>query len=81
MLETHTVLQGAQWGGLTLGLEEQEKWWDVYSQGDELLGKGTTDMIPRAGAGTGLEQKGEWIADTKDVGLEPSIHTDMTLTC
>jgi hypothetical protein len=80
MLETHTALQEAQWRGMKSWLEEKEKKRDAYHQDDLLWGEGTTDMVARAVAATERGQKEERRADTEGVGLEASIHADLTQT-
>jgi len=80
MLETHTALQEAQWRGIKSWLEEKEKERDVYHQDDLLWGEGITDMVARAVAATERGQEEERRADTERVGLEASIHTDLTQT-
>jgi hypothetical protein len=80
MLETHTALQEAQWRGMKSWLEEKEKKRDAYHQDDLLWGEGITDMVARAVAATERGQKEERRADTEGVGLEASIHADLTQT-
>ena len=53
---------------------------DAYHQDDLLWGKGITDMVARVVAATGRDQKEERKADTEGVGLEASIHADLTQT-
>ena len=57
---------------------EIEKMWDKYHQDDLLWGKGMTDMVRRAVAATERDQKVERIAETEYVGLEASIHAELT---
>jgi outer membrane biosynthesis protein TonB len=80
MLEMHTALQEAQWRGMKSWLEGKEKKRDAYHQDDLLWGEGITDMVTRAVAATERGQKEERRADTSGVGLEASIHTDLTQT-
>jgi len=80
MLETHTALQEAQWRGMKSWLEEKEKRRDAYHQDDLLWGEGITDIVARAVAATERGQKEEWRTDTEGVGLEASIHADLTQT-
>ena len=80
MQETHTALQEAQWRGMKSWLAEKEKKRDAYRQDDLLWGEGITDMVAKAVAATERGQKEERRADTKGVGLEASIHPDLTQT-
>ena len=61
-------------------MEEKEKKRDAYHQDDLLWGEGITDMVARAVAATERGQKEERRADTEGVGLEASIHADLTQT-
>jgi hypothetical protein len=80
MLETHTAQQEAQWRGMKSWLEEKEEKRDAYHQDDLLWGAGITDMVVRAVAATERGQNAEWGADSKGVGVEASIHGDLTQT-
>jgi hypothetical protein len=80
ILETHSALQEAQWQGMKSWLEEKEKTRDVYHQDDLLWGEGITDMVATVVAATKRDQKEERKADTEGVGLEASIHADLTQT-
>jgi len=73
MLET-------QWRGMKTWLEEQEEKRDAYHQDDVLWGKGITDMVKRVVAATERDQREGRKADTDGVGLEASIHADLTQT-
>jgi len=79
-LLTLTALHEAQWRGMKSWLEEQEKKRDSYHQDDLLWGEGITDMVARAVAATERGQKEDRRADTEGVGLEASIHADLTQT-
>jgi hypothetical protein len=61
-------------------LEEKEKKRDSYHQDDLLWGEGITDMFARAVAATAWGQKEERRVGTEGVGLEASIHADLTQT-
>ena len=63
-----------------LRLEEKEKNRDVYHQDELLRGRGITEMVARAVAATGLDQKKERKVDIEGVGLEALIPTDLTKT-
>jgi hypothetical protein len=80
MPETYIELQEAQWRGMKSWLEEKEKKWDAYHQDDLLWGEGITDMVAKAVAATERGQKEESRVDTEGVGLEASIHADLTQT-
>jgi hypothetical protein len=78
MLATHSALQEAQWRGMKSWLKEKENTRDLYHQDDLLWGEGITDMVARVVAATDHDQKEERKADTEGVGLEASIHADLT---
>jgi len=80
MLETQAALQEAQWHGMKTWLEEKEEKRDAYHQDDILWGKGITNMVKRVVATTERGQREERKADTEGVGLEASIHVDLTQT-
>jgi len=61
-------------------LEEKEKMRDAYHQDDLQWDKGITDMVTTAVAATERDQKEAGKADTEGVGLEGSIHADLTQT-
>jgi hypothetical protein len=61
-------------------LVEKEEKRDAYHQDDVLWGKGITDMVKRVVAAIARDQREGRKADTKGVGLEASIHTDLTQT-
>jgi len=78
MQVTHTALQEAQWREMKLWLKQKEKMQNMYHQDDLLCGKSITDMVPSAVAATERDQNAERKVDTKRVGLEASIHADLT---
>jgi len=80
MVERHTALQEGQWRGMKSWLEEKEKKQDVYHQDNLWWGEAITDMVARTVAATERGQKEGKRADTEGVGLEASIHADLTQT-
>jgi hypothetical protein len=80
MLEMQTAPQETLWRWMKTWLEEKEEKRDVNHQDDVLWGKGITNMVKRVVAATERDQRERRLADTEVVGLEASIHADLTQT-